>query len=669
MLTLLNPIDTALTNRKTHMNLLFSEYLSPTNPIASGIVTLLKYLFFLWFAGLIVRFFWLLTKQKQISRNEDVQVLVNARREQESGLEESDRKARAETTFSDFCEKQSLRENTPVASHLKSIFLAGWNESRLEVSELINLTTSNLFKWNGLFRSVLAVFIVIGLLGTLFGLTDSLTQLSPALETSVTDETSIGNSEEITQALSRLLREMKSALAPSILGIIFTVLGIILYNVYLQLACLPVESTLERLTLTVWIPQLYPTTSQRLIQTLQESEQQMRSGYQTATQVGELVGTVQNNISDFNENLSRANEITQPLSESVSQINIAADVLNEAFAEKLKEFLQQFTERLTLLTDFQVQVQNLYQQLKDESDTFQHGANQKLDTQNQKMEEQTQNLVKTLNALENYQRIYIASCEQISVTLEENLNQILGINASINATNRQFLEDTHITNRQLFEEINTTNREWIKEIQVQLTADLAVIQPTLETHTNEFTTNLKNLQNSLDKQLETLNNQLDNFNAPLRETAEQIRGIFQGFVDFMRGIVGDLQVELKTQNEKYKSQLEASKDLNQQIIALLKQLAENSKNQSAAVSTLSSNVSNLTQGTEKLSTEIQSFTSGIGEFSASAGEISRHSKTLADSAERLARQSSFPSQRSSEDIRKNPLLKRIWNTLWRKKGS
>ena len=363
------------------------NYLFPTNPIAFGIVTLLYCLFFLWCAILVIRWIRLVTIRKQISKNEDVQELVNTRQERDNELEENKQKARAEAAFSEFCEKQSLHENTPVALHLKSIFLAGWNESRLEVSELINHTTSNLLKWNGLLRSVLAVFIVIGLLGTLFGLTDSLTSItrvSPVLETSVTDETSTGNNEEMTQALSQLFHEMKGALAPSISGIIFTILGIIVYNVYLQWVCHPVESTLERLTLTVWIPQLYPTPSQRLIQTLQQSEQQMRSGYQTATRVGELVGTVQNNISDFNENLSRANAITQPLSESVSQINIAADVLNEAFAKKLGAFLQQLTERVTRLTDFQVQVQNLYQQLKDESDTFQHGANQRLDQQNQK---------------------------------------------------------------------------------------------------------------------------------------------------------------------------------------------------------------------------------------------------------------------------------------------
>jgi hypothetical protein len=87
-------------------------------------------------------------------------------------------------------------------------------------------TTSNLFKWNVPLSSVLAIFIVIGLLGTLFGLAGSLMELASALQASAPGTDSMENSEKMT--------EMKGALAPSIWGIFFT--------------------------LTVWVPQLYRTT-------------------------------------------------------------------------------------------------------------------------------------------------------------------------------------------------------------------------------------------------------------------------------------------------------------------------------------------------------------------------------------------------------------------------
>lgn len=603
------------------MNLLFSEYLSPTNPSAASIVTILKVFFLLWFVGLVAYGLWLFVKWRQMKKYEDVYPLVNAREKLVSELEESEQKTHAQTTFSKFCEERSLSESMPITKHLKAIFLAGWEESRLEVGELINHTTSHLLKWNTLLRSVLAVFIVIGLLGTLFGLTESLTQLSPALEASSTDETSTESGEKMTRALSVLLGEIKSAFAPSILGIIFTIFGVILYNVYLQLICHPVKSILERLTLTIWIPQLYPTTSQKLIQTLQHSEAQMRRGYEAATKVGELVGTVQSNISDFNENLGRANAITQPLSNSVSQINMAADVFNEVFTEKLRAFLEQFATNVTHLTSFQAEIRNLYQQLTDESETFQRGANEKLDAQTQKLDAQNQDIVRTLNALENYESIYINACQKLDETLQQFLSKVIDANTNIHDFNHGFLA-----------EMNTTNREWIKEIQYQLRENLAVLQPSLEitlkTLTDGLTTNLKEVQETLDRRLERLTDQLNFLEHPLESAARRIEGIVENDVIRIEGVVKNLEKQLQEQNENYKDQLTAVTDLNQDILGLLDKLDKNSENQSNAVNALNSAVSSLPEDIQKLTGAIHTFTSDSGAIRHSIATIEKHTERL-----------------------------------------
>ena len=80
------------------MNLPFSEYLSPTNPIASGIVTGLQILFVVWFAILLGCWWRLTGRKRQISKNEDVQPLVDARQKRDSGRDENQRKGSAETT-------------------------------------------------------------------------------------------------------------------------------------------------------------------------------------------------------------------------------------------------------------------------------------------------------------------------------------------------------------------------------------------------------------------------------------------------------------------------------------------------------------------------------------------------------------------------------------------
>lgn len=664
----------------------FSEYLFPSNLIALVILAFLTTFFLYWLIELIRYWRWLRTEQKQIENKQNVQTLLTARQDRDRGSEDNDQKADPENAFSDFCQKSSLNKSSPIAKHLKAIFLAGWDETRLEVSELNSHTTSELFKRNSLFRSVLAVFIVIGLLGTLFGLADSLTGLSPALKETVANDTSTDNSERMTQALGILLEGIKGALAPSICGIFFTILGVILYGAYLQFACHPIKAVLERLTLTVWVPQLYPTTSQKLIQTLHESEAQMRSGYQTAAQVGELVENVQGNISEFNENLKRANAITQPLSDSASQINAAAsqinsaaDVLSKGFTNSLGQFSQEFAENVARLTGFQDEIRSLHQE-------FQNAANQKLDQQDQKLDEQTQSLQIVLNTLKSYEDAYIKSREQIDETLQKFINEATEANTSIHERNREWFEElnTDISqrNREWFEKINTDNRERYSELRFQLNEELTKLQQTLE---NELTTisktltdNLTTVQSSLDDKLETLINRLENFDTPLKEVVEQIRqsldsqletlnehlsnfdtqletlnnrlekfddplqnaatqmqGTFAGLVVFMKDIVGDLQKEIREQNEKYEEQLTGVKKLNESVKNLLSQLDESSKNQQNAVNELSGNVNGLTTDIKNLDNAINTFTSDAGTLRQSIATIEGHVETLGTASQQF----------------------------------
>ena len=646
----------------------FSEYLFPTNLIALGILTFLTTFFFYWFIELIKYWRWLRTERKQIENKQNVQPLVTARQERDRGREDNDQKTNPENTFSKFCTEGSLDRESPIAKHLNAIFLAGWDESRLEVGELINHTTSELFKRNSLFRSVLAVFIVIGLFGTLFGLADSLTGLFPALKASVASETSTENSERMTQALGILLEGMKGALAPSICGIFFTILGVILYGTYLQFACHPIKAALERLTLTVWVPQLYPTTSQKLVQTLQQSESQMRQGFETAAQFSEAVGTVQSNINEFNEGLTQARAITQPLSDSVTQINraalaisTAADALNIGFTENLDTFSKKFASSVTHLTGFQDEIRNLHQQFQDAANEklsqFQEATNQKLNQQIEMLNRQHQNLTTTVEALKNSERLYVDSCQQIDNTLQEFLQKTTETSTHIETTNRQFLKEinqktaeasAHIetTNKQFLEGINTRNREWLAEMQTQLKTDLAIIQPTLKeelkTLSDQLTTDLNGVQGTLDEKLTALTNQLNFFQAPIERAADQMEGVIGSFTRIMEGIVTNLQSEfqkqnesIKEQNEKYEAQLTGVKNLNEGVLNLLTQLNESSKNQSVAIGTLNSKVENLTENTQKLANAITSFTSDSEAVSDYVATIGRHTAILGNTSQQF----------------------------------
>ena len=611
-----------------------SDYLLPTNPIALVIVIILTCFFFSWIAGLIYCWRRLSLESKQIQKNEDINKLAVARqkRTRERGK-----------IFNDFLSDKDLSKDSPIAKHLKAIFSAGWDESRLEVSELINHTISNLFRWNSLLRAVLAVFIVIGLLGTLFGLTDSLTDLSPVLKESTPTETTTENSERMTKALGVLMDDIKGAFAPSIWGIIFTILGVILYGIYLQFACYPVKSILEQLTLTIWVPQLYPTTPQTLVQTLQRSESQMQKGFETAAEFNESVEKVHDNIDKFNENLAQASTITQPLSNSVTQISKAAvnistatDRLNTGLGETLDKFSQEFKSSVSHLTGFQKEIRKLHEQFQEKANEklnqFQEAANQKLDQQIETLNKQDENLTTTVEVLKNSEKLYIDSCRQLDNTLQGFLNKTTETSTNIETANRKFLEG-----------INTTNREWIKEIQEQLKTDLAIIQPTLE-----------NVQVSLDGGLKGLTNQFKFFQTPIEKTADQIEAIIENFTKIMENTVDNLESEfekqhkkikeqnekyheaIKEQNEKYGEQLTEVKSLNESVINLLNQLHESSNNQKSAVGNLSSNIGSLKTDLRNLEDAINSFTSNSGALNESIATIEGHTQTLGTASQQFA---------------------------------
>ena len=670
----------------------FSEYLSPANAIALVIVICLFCFFIAWLAGLITYWFMLSKKKRQIENNQDIQPLVTARQERDRGRNDNEAETDANPVFQGFCAERSLSENSFISKHLKAIFLAGWNESRLEVSELINHTTSNLFRWNSLLRSVLAIFIVIGLLGTLFGLTDSLVELSPALKASAETQTATENggsgaatdadsenSRQMTKALSDLMDDIKGAFAPSIAGVFFTVLGVILYGIFLRFACHPVKSMLEQSTLTIWVPQLYPTTSQKLIQTLQESEAQMRSGYETAVRVDGLVENIQTNVDEFNKSLTQANAITEPLAESGTKINAAAsaistaaaelnqgfteslndfaDVLNRGFLQSLSEFSEKFTSSVTQLTGFQDEIRKLHQE-------FQEAANQKLDQQTEKLNQQNQNLIQAsnalgqvLNVLKDYETAYIDSRQQLDETLQAFISKATETNTSIYTENREW-----------FEKMNADNHQQISAMQKHLEGNLQTLKQNLVNELKNVSSglaeNLGDFQEALDSRLEVLNERLENFDTPLKETVEEIKGVFDErlttlnerlekfpepiqksadqmrdtFADlatFMRGIVGNLQREIIEQNEKYEAQLTGVKSLNESVKNLLTQLDESSKNQKEAVNTLSTNVGGLTTDIQSLDAAIKSFTSDSGDISQSIGAIKGHVETLGNASREL----------------------------------
>lgn len=535
------------------------NYLQPENPVAKGIVIILIMLFVVWLALLVYWGLWLRRQQRQMEWCADVEVLAEALRALIVGAGKGPRgmvekaaptlagvaEAR-ESAFKEYCGVKGMGEHSIVASHLKVIFDAGCKGGHLEVGELVKHTTNQLFRGNGLLRSLLALFIILGLLGSLFGLADSLSQLSPVMPGAA-----VYSNEQLSQNLTQLLSQLKSAFAPSIWGILLTIFGVILFTCYLQLLCSPVKDILERLTLSVWAPQLFPTTTQRLQETLLLSERQMVRSLDATKKVADFAESVHKEGGELKQSLAKANQTLRLLNQSVEGIGV---------------FTQAFTKGVTSLTGFQTELRDLYQSMADGSKAFQEsikanvkGAEVFYENARRTIDNQHQQLEAALKGLASYEKAYIESRREIDARIEEVLDQAGKAYTSLGERNLE-----------LVEAVGNPLRDDLKK-------------------------SLGEVENALTVQLQGIQNRFSSFDTPIKAAAEVIAGSQEAMVKRTESLTRELQREILKMEEKHIEQSEHMGAVNEQIGVLLAELVNARKAQSEQTQVWSQAMSLLAQ--------------------------------------------------------------------------
>jgi methyl-accepting chemotaxis protein len=589
------------------MNIL--NYLWPDNLIGQCIVSALILLFLFWIKRLASLWQQLKAEHGKMIRCEDVQELVLVLRnrpvkdnKKQKKTDQSSSTDDPQLIFSNFCSSKNLKEDSPILRHIKAIFIAGWSESRLEVGELIKHTTNELFHENSFQRSLLATFIVIGLLGTLIGLSDSLAQLSPVLTEGGFSKSNIG----LTESLSNLLSNLKTAFAPSIYGVFFTIIGVLLFGIYLSRVCSPLKVLLDRLTLTVWVPQIFPTISQRL-------EEQMHRSFEAATRVADFAENIHDKVSDFNKGLEAATGVLEPLASSTAKIN---------------QFADKFDSGVNKLTSFQQEIRVLYQQMVKESEKFHIGVQGSIDRsesfQKKALEilngqgAQLQEIIKSLKSYEDAEDAYIASRKEIDNSFQETLK-----------SSKKIFDDIDDRNRRLVEEIGKPQNEKLGEI-----------------------------ENTLRVQLIAIRDGFNKFGTPIEQAAVKIRDLMETFDKRTSLLVGDLKREFEKKNENNENQVKTLTELSGQIVALLSQLSGNSQSQGERIQAMNINLENLTKN-------LIVFGEGIGLLSQAIKSSDRNIQTLEQITQQIQ---SAVKKLKSEDGAKRETSKGGLLSFFKRKG-
>lgn len=529
------------------------QYLHPTNPIAVTIVTILLLVFVVWFLIVFISTIALLRRRRGLLSCADITLLRDAlsrvhvptaeQNNESVGLTVSP--TTAKSTYQKYVKSKSLSENDIVSTHLKTIFDAGWYGTRLEVGELLRHTSHRLFAWNHFLRGSLGSFIVLGLLGTLIGLADSLIQFSEPLQIS----TRAWSNEEIRSSISNLLIQLTSAFAPSITGVALTILGVFLYTLYLRFVCTPAQHLLDQLTVTVWVPQLIPTTPQRLVETLKRSEEQMRQSFLAAEKVAEFAKEIQNEANEFNTNLKSSNKVLKQLTEVGTTLSGFATTFADAtgkiasFQEDLRSLYKESLLNSTSLRD------NVGIALKE---TQAFHSTVLMTIQNQGTQLQT-----IASSLKSYETAYLTQRQQIDQALEK---LILAVN-------------------QTLIQIDSKNKELIEKFG----------DPLIQKLHDELST----VENTLKVQLSAILQQFQRLEGPINAAADKVSGALDVVDRRTTALKEELRRDFLQREDFVQKELTTFNELSTKVVTLLTQLTSLTAVQSERTQSLTQLINHL----------------------------------------------------------------------------
>ena len=249
-------------------------------------------------------------------------------------------------------EKKAAEGFTAISEHLRNILMSGLFESRLEAEALIKHTELKLFNESIRLKNILSSFIVIGLLGTLMGMSDSLGRFN----------------EEAINVTRLVSQDLPSAFIPSIWGVISTIVGMLFYSRLVHLYYTPLKTLLEHATLNSWIPQLCPAITDILVDKLEDNARRIEKQFADAATVAEFAREVQNELGAFKDSLKKADQTLDRVKPVMDGSEDAVRLLN-TYADRLTKFSDKFATSLDKFVFFEERLAHGYDALTAANET------------------------------------------------------------------------------------------------------------------------------------------------------------------------------------------------------------------------------------------------------------------------------------------------------------
>lgn len=404
------------------------------------------------------------------------------------------------------------RESGPIVFHLQTIFMAGCKESRLDVNELLAFTKARIFKHCNTLRSTLSLFLISGLLGTLAGISNCLAGLGPALgKTAIQNAASGLANDKADQALQALLGNLNSAFVPSCIGVVTTIASILLYSlVYQRKYCAPLSMALDQATLATWVPALYPTSTQKLVEALPRVQQMFENGAEHVGKVNELCRETESYVEKFNGHLQTADAAGRELDKAVQAITTAGKMLSHDFVKDMVGFTESFGTHVNRLTSFQNELGTLYKTMVSESDAFRKNVKETLEDQGK----QSRTMLK---ALKSYESAYIEQRREIDSHLTAFLSEATNANTSANAQAIQAIQAMSDILPTQFQSIGIALNSCLEKLDDTLSKQLASMNERTEARLLAVAESLDSMASPLKQSADAITASQENFSKNLKE--------------------------------------------------------------------------------------------------------------------------------------------------------
>jgi len=302
-----------------------------------------------------------------------------------------------------------IQGDGPIGRHLAAVFEAGWHNTKLDVSALIALSTQRLLRTTAFLQTILGLFLVIGLFGTLFGLREEL----PALGGMITGEATQSTVTARAGILGGLVTGLADAFAPSLWGVGVTAVGILLMAVRGRLVTTALQHQLESATLTVWVPAFLPNAPQQLDRILQRIAQQVETSGATVKEVDGLTTRLQARSSEWLE-------IVDVATAQMKEMGATADRFATAttkFGDGVTRFESAEGTLSESVREFSTENKALHTWLKAESDRAAAVHTTVLES----IRDQRDTLTEAFNSLKAYETEYISQRSAIEDAIKKSV--------------------------------------------------------------------------------------------------------------------------------------------------------------------------------------------------------------------------------------------------------